>query len=121
MVLALNQQYHPEGFNFVLDVVVDVPSLTMISDPEAKKQEAILLLSTIVGMELYQTPTGKLKVRNFMEDVIREFKKVDIKRYVPTEEELQGDMDAQREAVIAEMNKQSAMEEVAMASQGQPQ
>ena len=121
MVLALNQQYHPEGFNFVLDVVVDVPSLTMISDPEAKKQESILLLSTVAAMELYQTPTGKLKVRNFMEDVIREFKKVDVKRYVPTEEELQGDMDAQREAVIAEMNKQSAMEEVAMASQGQPQ
>lgn len=119
MLLALNQQYHPEGEKFVLDVIVDVPSLTIISDPETDKQEAILLLSTVQDMALYQTPTGQLKVRNFMDDVIGAFKKVNISRYVPSEEELKSDMADQREAMVAEAKRQAAAEQLGIAGQSQ--
>lgn len=119
MFLALNQQYHPEGPKFVMDVVIDVPSLTAISDPEDDKREALLLLSTAQSLEMYQTPTGKIKFRNLVEDTYRAFKKVDVDKYVPTEEELISDMEAMRNLQVAQAEKESAQEQIQIAmSQG---
>ena len=46
----------------------------------------------------------------------KQFKKIDVPKYVPSEEELQSDQEAQREAQSAAMEKQNAQEQVALAA-----
>lgn len=114
MFLALNQQYHEDRVKFVLPVVVDVPSLTNVSDPEEEKQEALLLFAQALTNPLYQTPTGQVKLRNLWQDVVEKFKKIDIARYVPSEEELLSDQEAQRKLAEATLQKQAVGEEIAL-------
>ena len=118
MFLSLNQQYHPQAELFVLPVIVDVPSLTAITDPESDKQDALLLLTQAQQSPLYQSPVGLTKIRNMTQDVVELFKKIDIEKYVITEEELQSDMNAQRELQAATLEKQAAQEQLEAASQG---
>lgn len=118
MFLALNQQYHPNAALFAMPLIVDVPSLTNITDPENEKQEALLIMTQALQLPMYQSPTGQLKIRNMFEDVVELFKKTDVPRYVPTEEEIQSDMDAQKDVQLAAMEKQAAQEELALSAQG---
>jgi len=120
MVLKLDQQYHPNAELFVIDVKIDVPSLTSISDPEAEKQEALLLLAQAMTLPFYQSPTGMVKLLHLWEDVLRKFKKGDIEKLAPTEEELKEQIEAQSDAALAQVKKQAVMEEIAM-SQAQEQ
>jgi len=117
--LVLNQQYHPQQERFAQPFIIDVPSLTNMSDPEAQKQESMLLLTQAQQSPLYQTPTGQRKLRNLTEDVVRAFKKTDIERYVPTEEELEADITAKTNLEIETLKKQSAHEQLGIeAAQG---
>jgi hypothetical protein len=118
MFLALNQQYHENKAEFVMPVVIDVPSLTSISDPEEEKQEALLLMAQAQQSPLFQGPTGELKLRALMEDVFRKFKKVDVYKYIMTEEELLSDQQARRDLILAQQQKQTVMEEAAMSQSG---
>lgn len=118
MFLALNQQYHPQAVLFAIPLVVDVPSLTNISDPENEKQESLLMLTQAQQLPFYQSPIGQLKLRNMWEDTVELFKKVNVPRYVPTEEEMKSDMDAQREVQLAVLDKQAAQEDIAAAQGG---
>jgi hypothetical protein len=120
MVLKLDQQHHPKAEMFVADVKIDVPSLTSISDPEAEKQEALLILTQAMTLPFYQSPTGMIKLLYLWEDVMRKFKKNDIEKFVPTEEELTQQIEAQSNAALAQVKKQNVMEEIAM-SQAQEQ
>lgn len=120
MFLALDQQYHEQKEMFVLDVVIDVPSLTNITDPEAEKQEALLLLSQAEQSRLYQTPTGLRKLRNLQEEVYRKFKKTDIDRYVPTEEELERDIQTTTDLAVAAQQKQAIQEQLLLEQSAQP-
>ena len=118
MVLALNQQYAEDKVKYVLDVIVDVPSLTNISDPENEKQESLLLLSQAEQSPIYQSPVGQLKVRNLYKDVYRKFKRIDIDAILPSEEELKQFMQSQTELEVAGLEKQSAQEQMAAAGGG---
>ena len=108
--LALNQQYREDGAGFVMALVIDVPSLTNVSDPEAEKQEMILLLSQAMQSPLYQGPVGQLKIRNMTEDMFRLFKKIDTDRYVPSEEEVKQEI-SDRAAVQSAMQEKEAVQE----------
>jgi hypothetical protein len=118
MILALNQQFHPEAHRFVLDVVIDVPSLTNVSDPDNEKQEALLLLTEAMNLPFYASPTGRLKLLNLWEDVLRKFKKSDIEKFAPNAEELQSDMAAEREVALAQIEKRAAQENLAVMQSG---
>lgn len=118
MFLALNQQYHENKIDFVMPVVLDVPSLTSISDPEEEKQEALLLFAQAQQSPLYQTPTGQLKLRNLMQEVFEKFKKIDIENFIVTEEELLSDQKAQRDLALATQAKQAVAEEAALSQPG---
>lgn len=117
MFIKLNQQYDAEnGWRFVQDVILDVPSLTNISDPESDKQDAILLLSTMENSPSYQTPLGKKKVRNMWEHLIRQFMKTDVNSFVKSEDEIDEEVRIETEMVNAMQQKQSNQEQMAISN-----
>jgi hypothetical protein len=113
MVLALNQQYSETPEIFAMPVVIDVPSLTSISDPEQEKQDSLLLLSQAQQNPIYQSPTGQIKIRNLTEDVVQKFKKTDVAKFVPSEAELKQDQENAANLQQAMLQKQAVMEEMA--------
>ena len=114
MVLALNQQYHEEKHKFVMNCIVDVPSLTAVSDPERDKQEALLILELAAGLPLFGTPNGERKIRNMFEDMLHKFKKINIEKFVPSEEEHNADLEAKKQMMLAELQKQATGEQLAL-------
>jgi hypothetical protein len=116
MVLALNQQFSETPELFALPMIIDVPSLTSISDPEQEKQDSLLLLSQALQNPLYQSPGGQLKVRNLMEDVVQKFKKTDVARFVPSEADLKQDQENAAKLQAAMLDKQAVQEEMALTS-----
>lgn len=120
MFIALNQEFADDAKNWVIDVMVDVPSLTNITDPEGEKQDWILLESNAAQNPLYQSPAGLRKLRNMHEEMLRKFIKTGVDRYVVTEQELDmviGDQARMEQLMSA---KQSLAEQMAM-EQGQMQ
>lgn len=115
--LKLNQQFAEDAEKFVADVVIDVPALTAVTDPEQEKQDDILLLSTLAQMPMYQTPEGTRKIRNLLEDIVRKFKRNDVFQYVFTPAELEKDIQLQTQIQSLLTQKQSMMEGAAMAQQ----
>jgi hypothetical protein len=109
MILSLDQQFHDEAYKFVMDGVIDCPSLTNVSDPETEKQDMLLLYSQSLQDPLYASPQGIRKRRNILEDVWRKFKKTDVDRFVLSEEEM--------EQVIADQVQQEALAAKKMAIQ----
>ncbi len=116
--LALDRQHHEQAAMFALDVVIDVPSLTGASDPDSEKQEAMLLVQQAENSQLYQNSTGMVKIRNLTADMMQKFKKVDTDDYVPTEEELNQEMQKQAEQAVAMIDKESAGEQLAIEQAG---
>lgn len=114
MFIALNQQYSDDGHKFVYDVITDVPSLTLVTDPDSEKQDSLLLLSQMLQNPLYQTPTGQRKIRNMMERAMRQFIKTEIDDYVPTEEEHNNDITAQAEMQDAMLEKETTKQTMAV-------
>lgn len=121
MFLALNQQFHEEKERFVMDLTIDVPSLTNVSDPESDKQDAILLLSTAEQSPQYQSPIGQQKIRNMWEDLVRMFKKVNVDDYVITEEEFSEQQRIESETQSALIDKQSTTEQLTLEQENAPQ
>ena len=123
MFLALDQQFHPEKERFVVEggVWFDVPALTADSDPEMEKQELFLLLSTFVGLPMYQGPVGMPKIANIIEDIARRIKRSDWADFGFTPQEVQmlvQQMVAQQQAMI---EKQDAQERIQMLSAQTPE
>ena len=110
MFLALNQQYHEEKEKFVLDVIIDVPSLTNVSDPEQDKQDAMLLYSQALQSPIFQTPLGKRKMRNLLQNVFEKFVKYNWQLYLPTDEEFGKELEIMGQMEQAMLDKQSAQE-----------
>ena len=119
--LKLNQQFADDAENWIVDVVVDVPSLTAVSDPEQEKQDDVLLLSTLAQMPMYQTPEGSRKIRNLLEDMVRKFKRNDVFQFVFTPAELEKDIQLQTQMASLLTQKQSMMEGAAMTQQSAEQ
>jgi hypothetical protein len=97
MFLVLNQNYADNQKDWVEPVIVDVPTLTGVSDPEQDKQDDLLLLSTMQQSPIYATPNGQRKIRNTFEDMVRKFKRTQVELYVPTADEFEADMQIQNQ------------------------
>ncbi len=118
LVWKLKIQFDPQGYRYVLrgGAIVDVPALTGISDPQADKQESLLLYNTALASPFYQSPRGKLYLRNLLEEAVRAIKPYDVERFVPTEEDVKADIEALMKMQAATMEKQEVMEENAPAA-----
>jgi hypothetical protein len=101
--------------------VIDVPSLTAVTDPEQEKQDMVLLLSTIQAMPMYQTPEGERKIRNLMERMVRLFVRNDVHQYVFTQAEHEKDIQLKSQMQSLLTQKQSMMESAAMTQQSTTQ
>lgn len=119
MFIALNQQYAEDGADWVVDVDIDVPSLTAITDPETEKQDWLMLLTTATQNPLYATPIGMRKLGNINEKMMSCFVKEGIERYVPTEDEIETNILDKAKMDAAMLEKQSLMEQMAVETQGQ--
>jgi len=119
MVLALNQQYAEDKESYVFDMLIDVPSLTGVTDPDQEKQDALLLLNQFVQMPMAQTPLGQTKVRNLYQNVLEKFVKHDWQRFLQTDEEMKQELQIQTEEQQAMMDKQNAQEQMAVDMQTQ--
>lgn len=115
MFVALNQQYADDGYRWVHNVRLDVPSLTGIGDPEQDKQDLLLLIAQMRQDPMFQTPLGKKKVRNVWEDFIRLVKKTDAYRYVQTEAEYEQEQQLLSQMENAMLDKQNTQEKMAIA------
>lgn len=119
--VSLNQQFDSEGYAWVVDMVIDVPSLTNVSDPDSEKEDALLLYSQMAQDPLFQSPNGMRKRRNAWEDVVRKFKKTDVARFVLTEDELNSDIEIQTKMQTNMMDQQQIQQQMQMAGmRGQP-
>lgn len=116
--LALDRQHHENAAMFALDVVLDVPSLTRTTDPDAEKQEAMLLVSLAQDSPLYANTTGMEKIRNLTAKMMQLFLKTDMDDYVPTQEELNQEIQKQAEQAVATIDKESAGEQLAIEQAG---
>lgn len=114
ILLALNQQFADDKEVYVLDVMIDVPSLTNVTDPDQEKQDVLLLLNQMMQMPVFQTPLGQLKVRNMLQNVFEKFLKTDWQRYLQTEEEFKQELQIQTEQQLAAVDMQNAMEQQQM-------
>jgi len=121
MFLRLNQIYSPEKEKYVLDVVIDVPSLTAATDPETEKQEMLLLLAQALQNPIYQTPNGQRKIRNLMEALMVKFLRRDVDDFVPTREEHDRDIGLQADMEAAMLEKQNAAEQLQLTAQSAAQ
>lgn len=119
--LKLNQQFAEDAEKFIVDVTIDVPALTAVTDPEQEKQDDVLLLSTIAAMPMYATPEGSRKIRNLLEDMVRKFKRNDVFQFVFTPAELEKDIQLQTQMASLLTQKQSMMEGAAMTQQSAEQ
>jgi len=114
MFLKMNQQYSDDAQLYVGDFIVDVPSLTNVSDPEQEKQDSLLLHSTMMQDPLFQSPTGMRKRRAMFEEVLRKFKKNNFEAFNLSEEELERDIQTQTEMQVAALEKQGIAEQMAL-------
>lgn len=113
--IALNQQFDEEnGYRWVINVKVDVPSLTNITDPEQDKQDMLLLYSSMQQDPMFQSPAGKRKLRNAWEEVARLFRKLDAEKFFLTEQESDKDISDQVQMQQLALEKQSAQEQMAL-------
>lgn len=114
--LALNQQFHPNRGDFVLDggIVFDVPSLTGITDPETEKQENVLLLSQAQQSPLYEGFAGMEALRNLHEQVLLSYKKQNIDDILPTWDKIKVELTKKVALQQAQLEKEQAMEQVAL-------
>ncbi len=110
MFLALNQQFHDDAPLFVMDVSLDVPSLTNVVDPDQEKQEAFALYDLISKAVPYQTPNGTRKINNLIQDIIRLLKRRNVDSYQLTNEEIEADLQAAQQMASAQLDKQAALE-----------
>jgi len=116
-VIALNQQFAEDGADWVMDVVVDVPTLTSVSDPDSDKEDALLLYTQMLQDPLFASPNGMRKRRNAWENVVRKFNKTNVERFVPSEDELNQDIQIQTNLQTNQMDQQQIMTQLGMAAQ----
>jgi len=114
MLLALNQQYSENRENYIYDVLIDVPSLTNVTDPDQEKQDALLILNQALQMPIYQTPLGQTKLRNLVQNVLEKFVKIDWQRFLQTDDEMKKELQIQTEQQQAMLDKQNATEQMAV-------
>lgn len=119
MYLQLNQQFAVDRHNYVVNggLKVDVPALTSVTDPETDKQELMFMYATASADPMYQSPTGKLYLRRQWEDIVRLMKPHEVRRYVPTEEEVKKDIEAAMAQAVAAIEKQGLTEEMMLEQQ----
>lgn len=119
MYLQYNQQFAVDRHNYVVNggLKVDVPALTSVTDPEADKQELMFMYATASADPMYQSPTGKLYLRRQWEDIVRLMKPHEVRRYVPTEEEVKSDIEAAMAQAVAALEKQGLNEEMMLETQ----
>ena len=116
LVLKLDQEFHPEKEQFVVTggLTIDVPSLTSISDPDVDRQNSFLLYSQAQANPFYQTPRGKIYLRQLWEDLVRTIKPYDLEGRVPTEEDVKKDLAAAVEGQVAGQQKESTLQQIAL-------
>lgn len=75
--------------DWMINVKLDVPSLTGAKTPEEEREEAVFLLDASYNNPIYQnTPTGLSKIRELTANVYRKFRMRDIDKVLPSETEL---------------------------------
>lgn len=113
--IMLNQQFDKEnGHMWVVDVDIDVPSLTNISDPEQEKQDALLMYTQMVQDPMFATPAGKRLRRNAWERVARTFNKTNAELYIMKKEDLENDIEVETEMQKTIIDKQSIADTAAV-------
>lgn len=121
MFLALNQQYHDEGYKFVMDVTLDVPSLTSMTDPQQEKQEMIFMNEMLAKEPMYnQGKIGLEKRRAVIEEIIRMIKRRKASDFYMTSEDLDATLQIMQQAASAQMDKQAIAEQMQMQQMQQP-
>ena len=116
MFMKLNQQHNPDPHNYVINggVLIDVPSLTSVSDPESEKQDALFLYQSALSNPIYANPSGQIQIRNMWEKVVRLISPYDVDDFVPTEEEIKQQLTAALKGRMAVMDKASIMEQMSL-------
>jgi hypothetical protein len=74
--------------DWIMNVRIDVPSLTGAKSPEDEREEAVFLLTSAIENPVYQTPSGIQKLRNLTERMYQKFRMRDINKILPSEEEI---------------------------------
>jgi hypothetical protein len=119
--IALNQQEASDAPMWVLPIEPDIPSLTAISDLEQEKQDALLLYSSMRQDPMFQSPAGMKKRRNAWQYVVEKVKRINVGDFVPTQEEIDKDIQDQINQQKAMIDKQAAQEQLAIDAQNVPQ
>lgn len=113
LYVRMNQNHADDAVDWVLPMQIDVPALTRLTDPENEKQEAILLVSALAQLPLYQTPLGKIKFRNALHRMVKLFVRHNVDDYVPTTEEMEAMVYAEGKMEMAMFEKQAIAQQVA--------
>lgn len=114
LFIQLNRNFSDDPALWAHRMVVDVPTMTNVTDPEQEKREELLLISQTAQDPMFQTPTGARKRRNMWESLMRKIKKSNVHEFVPTEDEHEADLKSQADLQIAALEKQDAQEQMAM-------
>jgi len=75
--------------DWMINIKLDIPSLTGAKTPEEEREEAVFLLQSAYENPLYQsTPTGLSKMRELTANMYRKFRMRDIDKVLPSETEI---------------------------------
>ncbi len=112
MFLALNQQYHDEGYKFAMDVSLDVPALTNVLDPTQEKNDAVFMHERMLQNPMYVgTKTGQQKLNAMNEYILRLFMRRKVNDFRITPEELEQGRKANKLAQEAALEKGAVPED----------
>lgn len=113
--LGLNQQYAEDGYNFAMDISLDVPVLTSVTDPEQAKQEAVFIHQMLQAEPMYNMgKIGMGKRRAIIERVLRLTMGSLANEYSISTEELDMILQTQQMAAEAQLEKQGIAEQMQM-------
>ena len=122
MFLALNQQFHDDPTLFVMDVSLDVPSLTNVLDPQQEQESAIFFNDLLKQEPMYNdNKIGMEKRRALIDHIGKLLMRREGERFVLNEEEFNSILETQQAGQQAAVQEEAAMQDVQAISQSVPQ
>ena len=122
MFLALNQQFHDDPTLFVMDVSLDVPSLTNVLDPQQEQESAIFFNDLLKQEPMYNdNKIGMEKRRALIDHIGKLLMRREGERFVLNEEEFNSILETQQAGQQAVVAEEAAMQDAQAISQSVPQ
>ncbi len=122
MFLALNQQFHDDPTLFVMDVSLDIPSLTNVLDPQEEKESAIFFNELLSKEPMYNdNKIGMEKKRALIDHIGRLLMRREGENFTINQEEFDSILETQQAAQQAILGEQAAQEDLSVISQQVPQ